>query len=80
MFKKYIWANAELHKKYKLYNNLTLVAMAGVLLCFYLLPQEFKWLNMVAIGIGAAFLFMGFKAQNQDRKIKKGMGKNEKAY
>lgn len=68
--KRYQWADEELKKKYKRYNNFALLAMLVTLVSLYLLPQELKLLNMAFIGAGAIFLVLAFRVQGQDRKIK----------
>jgi hypothetical protein len=68
--KRYQWADEELKRKYKKYNNLALLAMLVTLISLYLLPQEMKLINMIFIGAGAAFLILAFRVQGQDRKTK----------
>lgn len=68
---RYQWNNPELQKKNKTYNVLMLICAVLVLVCLYGLPQELKWVNMVLLVAGASMWYMAYRAQSEDRKLKR---------
>lgn len=71
MFKKYIWKNADLKRRYNLYSRLSILMMALVLVCLYLLPADLKIINIGVILVGIYLWYMSYRTQSKDKSLKK---------
>ena len=67
---KYQWKSPELQKKAKLFDYLTLITGAAVLVVLFFAPQSIVMLNLALIVIAGIFWYLSYSAKQKDKQIK----------